>query len=209
MSLPLLLVLWVGASGGIPVEDRIDVVQVDRRVLAVGANGAFLEIELEIGEQVLESRSQGLVGVVTTNTRLLGASQSAASFRELRYRIEERAALPRHIYLSDRVALVALVNRLAALGPKSGAWNELELGPNEALGHVWIDENLAGATTQRRAIAFAPQSGGFVTVPLSPDETIEQSSLRDSSLLLTTTRRVLIFRAGADRWLAQTREGRY
>jgi hypothetical protein len=209
MGLSLLLLLILAAPSGIAIEDRIDVVQVDRRVLAIGADGTFLELELEIGERVLDSRSQGLIGVVTTSARLLGVSQAAASWRELRYRIEERAAAPERIYLADRVALVVLTNRLVGLGPRSGRWNELELGPGESLRSVVVDDNLAGAVTERRAIAFAPASGGFVTIALSPKEELEASSLRDSTLTLTTTRRFLVFRAGADRWIERNRRGRF
>lgn len=209
MGLSLLLLLILAAPSGIAIEDRIDVVQVDRRVLAIGADGTFLELELEIGERVLDSRSQGLIGVVTTTSRLLGVSQGAASWRELRYRIEEREAAPERIYLADRVALVALTNRLAGLGPRSGRWNELELGLGESLRSVVVDDNLAGAVTERRAIAFAPTSGGFVTIALSPREELEASSLRDSTLTLTTTRRFLVFRAGAERWIERNRRGRF
>ena len=209
MILPLLLVAWLAAPPGVAIEDRIDVVQVDRSILAVGASGAFLEIDLEIGEAVLDTRSQGLIGVVTTTSRLLGVTPESASFRELRYRIEERKQLPERIYLADRVALVDLGARLAALGPDSSSWNELSLGPGEQLSRVVIDTNLAGAVTQRRAIAFAPESGGFITIALSPRETVESSSLRDSSLTLTTSRRFLVFRAGAVRWAERVRRNRF
>ncbi len=211
MSLPLLLVGWLAAAGapGVVIEDRIDVVQVDRSILAVGATGAFLQIDLELGEEVLDTRSQGLIGVVTTTSRLLGVTQDSASFRELRYRVEERAKLPERIYLADRVALVDLGRRLAAMGPGSTSWNQLSLGPGEHLGQVMIGANLAGAVTERSAIAFATESGGFVTISLSPRETVESNSLRDSSLTLTTSRRFLVFRAGAGRWFERLRRNRF
>ena len=211
MVLLLLLTgLLAAASGsGVAIEDRIDVVQVDRRLLAVGAEGAFLEIELERGEQVFDSRSQGLIGVVTTSARLLGVNPQSRSWRELRYRVKEREAPPPRIYLGDRVALVATVQRLAALGPESSNWNELDLGLRETLQQVVIDTNIAGVVTERRAIGFSARSGHYAIISLTPRETIEASSLSEGSLTLTTSRRFLIFTAGASVWQERTRRTRF
>lgn len=213
MLAPLLLlalsVLLAAPPEGVRVEDRIDLVRVDRRVLAVNAAGSLAEVELEVGERLMETHSQGLVAVASTSVRLLGATAARSGFRELRYRVEEREGPPRTVYLGDRVALVPLRARLLALAPESSQWNEIALTPREDLLRVLIDTNLAAVITPRRAIAFAPESGGFVEVALTPNEDLEQSSLADSSVVLTTSRRVLIFRSGAARWIEQLRKGRH
>jgi hypothetical protein len=194
---------------GVRVEDRIDLVHVDRRLLAVNASGALAEIELEVGERLVDTHSQGLVAVATTSARLLGATAERSGFRELRYRVEERESVPQTVYLGDRVALVPLRTRLLALAPESSHWNEIGLTPREDLLRVLIDTNLVAVITPRRAIAFAPQSGGFVEVALTPQESVEQSSVRDSSIVLTTSRRILIFRSGAHRWIERMRRVRH
>ena len=212
MLTPLLLLslaLLAAPPEGVRVEDRIDLVHVDRRVLAVNAGGSFAEVELEVGERLMETHSQGLMAVASTSVRLLGASAERNGFRELRYRVEEREGPPRAVYLGDRVALVPLRTRLLALAPESSQWNEIALTPREDLLRVLIDTNLAAVITPRRAIAFAPESGGFVEVALTPNESVEQSSLTESSVVLTTGRRVLIFRSGAARWIEQLRKGRH
>lgn len=207
MGFPLPAALWLlfAQGPGVEIEDRIDLVQVDRRLLAVGANGSLLEVRLEVGERVLDTRSGGLVGVAATSSRLLGVTTRSSSFRELRYRVREREAAPHRIYLGDRVALVPFASRLAALAPGSTQWNELRLSPSEVVQRVLIESNLAAVVTHRRAIAFAAASG-FVETTLSPNETVERISVEESSLVILTSRRMLVFRAGARRWVARLRD---
>lgn len=195
------------AQTGVPVEDRIDLVRVDRRLLAVDADGSTLEVDLELGERVLDLRSDGRVGIATTSARLLGVTTRSASWRELRLRVEERAAGPPAIHLGQRVAVVPLTSRLAALGAESSSWQEIELGPRESIDQLLIDANVAVAVTSRRLIGFAVASGGFVEEPLSPQERIEAASHQESSVALTTSRRLLVFRSGALRWVTRARSG--
>lgn len=205
--LPLALLAFGARQDGVPVEDRIDVIEVDRRLVAVVADRGLPEIELEIGEQVLETRSGGLVGVATTTSRLLGITAKSANWRELRYRIGERESAPQSVFLGDRVALVAMRTRLAALAPGGTSWNELDLAPSEGILRAVVDANLAGVITARRAIAFAAPSG-FVEIPLRPLERVQGESVEESSWVLTTNDRLLIFRVGADRWISQRRTKR-
>ncbi len=203
------LVFFAGPTGatppGVEVEDRIDVVRVGRRLLAVNADGPLAVVRLQLNERVRDLRSQGLVGVAATSDRLLGVTAEGATWRELDYRIEDRGA-PTAVYLGDRVALVPLARRLAGLGPSG--WVDLDLGVNERLRQIMADTNLVSAITDRRAIAFAPQSGGFVEIALTPREEIERTSIEDSSITLTTSRRVLIFRSGAGHWTELRRTDR-
>lgn len=180
----------------------------DRRILAVPAQGAVREVELGIDERVIALESRGLIGVVTTTTRLLGATSRDPGFRELRLRVAERAAPPPAIHLGDRVALVVLPNRVTALAPGASGWLETELSPLERELRVHVDANLAAVITPVRALAFSLASGGFVPESLSPNEPIERVSLRESSISLFTPGRVLVFRAGSPRWHSQLRRSR-
>ena len=187
-------------------EDRIDVISVDRRVLAVNANGGLPELDLEIGEEVTDTQSDGLVGVAATNTRLLGITSESGSWRELRLRVSERRALDRgdRIHVGDRVALAVLDERIAALALGSTGWNELALTPREEVEHAKVGANVAGVATQLRAIGFSARSG-FVSISLRPNEEIQASSVKDSSIVLTTNVRLLIFREGSGIWLERRR----
>ena len=200
--------LWTAAPAaapaqdpGIEVEDRVDVVQVDRRLIAVrGARGSSVaDLTLEVGERVLELRSQGLVGAAATNVRLLAVSAKSGGFQELRYRKTGRASPPERLYVGDRVVLVPLEARLAGFGPDFTGWSERPLGPSDGPLRIRVEDNLAVVLSRRRAIGFSPTSG-FVDVPLDADDRVEEVSFRDGSAVLTTPRRILIFRAGSGLW---------
>jgi len=191
------------------IEDQVDLIQVDRKLVAVeGASGRVLEIDLERGERVLLSEQSGRVAVCVTTSRLIGYESGASRFRELRLRMpRSKEADNARILLGDRVALVALPTRLAALG-KSG-WLDVELAPAERVELELLGEsNVAAAVTSRRAIGFARSSGGFVEIALSPREAVESSSLEANSVTLITSRRVLSFSSGAVRWFERIRRNR-
>jgi hypothetical protein len=195
---------------GLEIEDQLDVLEVDRRLISVNAaSGAIVETNLEIGERVLRIESQGLVGVAATNARLLGITAKSRRFKPLRYRIEEREALPDAVHVADRVVLVPFPHRVVALAATSAAWSQLSLGSREQLRTVVADANLGAVVTDRRAVAFSHASGGFVGVALSPKEYIESLSLEESSVTLVTSRRVLIFRAGAPLWTDLLRRNQF
>jgi hypothetical protein len=195
-----LAVALPAADRGLEIEDRLDIVHVDNRLIAVNAaTGALLEARLEVDERVLEVASQGRVGVVVTNVRLLGVGTPSSRWQELRFRKSERASAPPDVHIEDRVALVPLATRLAVLGGENGRWSELPLGPGEARLRVLADTGLATVLTSRRAIAITPD-GAFIEVGLTPQEVIEATSTRPDSITLTTSHRVLVFRSGALRW---------
>jgi hypothetical protein len=182
------------------------VTQVDRRLIAVvGAGFAPVETDLELGESVIALRSQGFVGVIATNRRLLAIHSRAASFAELRYRIAEKPVDADSIHVLDRLALVELHTRLAAFSPELGVWVGLGLGPGEQPRTVQAEGNIATVVTPRRAIAFSSRSKGFVEEPLSPEEDVERTSISDASVTLVLPHKILIFRAGDGRWSSLSR----
>jgi hypothetical protein len=188
-------------AGAAPrIEDRVDLIQLDRSLIAVDASGQRVaEIDLERGEEVVAIGSQGQLGVASTSTRLLGFRSGAPEWLELRYRLKERDAPPDRLHLEDRIALVTLPARVVALTSSSEGWLELALSPGEHAELVFSEANLGAVVTPRRAIAVSDEAG-FVEIGLSPRETVETTSTRDSSISLVTPRRLLVFRAGTGRW---------
>ncbi len=186
----------------------IDLIELDRRILAVNgaAGGLVAKVELRLQEQVLGLESQGLLGVATTTQRLLGYSSRSRVPAELRYRVSERPDGPSGLWVRDRVALAVFKARLVAFGAETGSWLELALSPEEHPVEVFAEENLVAITTPRRAIAFSPDTGGFVEVGLSPREVIEQVSVQEASVSLVIPRRLLVFRAGDTIWTAIRRQ---
>jgi hypothetical protein len=193
-----------------PLEEQIDLVQVDRRILAVnGATGRVVEVELEVGERVIRLASRGAVGAVSTTARLLGLTSNSANWQEIRHRLSDRKRPPERILVGERVILVPLTTRIAALGMGSGSWAELEIGPGEELRQLRISDNVALALTQRRAIAFPSASADFAQILLTPNEETETISVQPNSVTLTTSRRVLLFREQGLFWSQLIRKDRY
>ncbi len=191
------------AQPGVQIEDRVDILQTERRLIAVDAEGrAVSELDLELGEKVVAVGSKGRLGVASTSTRLLGFRSGAPNWVELRYRISESPT--ERLHLEERVALVALPDRIVALTASSKSWLELVLSPGEHTERVFSDSNLGAVVTSRRAIALSDRTA-FVEIGLSPREQIETVSTSDSSISLVTQRRLLFYRAGSARWVERPR----
>lgn len=203
------LVLAAGAARadlGFRPEDTVALTEVDRRLLAVvGASLAPVVLQLELGEDVIALRAQGLVGVAATSRRLLAIHGRVAAFTELRYRISEKPPDPDLVHVADRLVLVALPARLAAFSADAGSWQELSLGPGEKPLDIRMQGNVAAAITPRRAIGFSPRSGGFVEFPLTPTEVVERSTLSDDSITLILPNRVIVLQAGDKQWRSLNR----
>jgi hypothetical protein len=166
---------------------------VDYRIIAVvGVGFSSVEADLELGEQVVAIRTQGFMGVIATNRRLLAIGSRENNFSELRYRIAEKPVGASQIHVLDRLALVELSTRLVAFSQRVGSWVELDLGPGERPRQVVADGNIA--------TAGSPLSQGFIEFSLSPKEDVERASLGDASVTLVLPHRILIFREGDKTW---------
>lgn len=171
----------------------------------VGAGFAAVEVQLELGEDVIAIRTQGFMGVIATNRRLLAIGSRESNFSELRYRIAEKPVGANQIHVLDRLALVELSTRLVAFSQQLGNWVELDLGPNEKPRQIVADGNIATVITPRRAIAVSPLSAGFIEFGLGPKESVERASLGDASVTLVLPNRILIFREADKTWSSLTR----
>lgn len=166
----------------------------------VGAGFAAVEVPLELGEDVIAIRTQGFVGVVATDRRLLAIGSRENNFSELRYRIAEKPVGADQIHVLDRLALVELSTRLVAFSQQLNNWVELGLGPREKPIQVVAEGNIATVITPRRAIAVSPRSAGFIEFGLGPKEKVERATLGDASVTLVLANRILIFREGDKTW---------
>jgi hypothetical protein len=205
----VVLVLWTeGFAGpvraqtdrGVEIEDRLDVLRVDRRLLAVSADsGSVLEEKVRAGESLVLLESAGVVGVAVTDDRLLGVTTRSSNWQEVELRTGE--SVPTQVHVGERLALVVLDRRLLALTQGSGIWTELELLAGELPVQIKVDSAVGLCVTGRRAIGVSSDGTGFVQVSLTPREKVEAVSMKDQSVTLRTLYRVLVFRNGSPRWV--------
>jgi hypothetical protein len=183
----------------VPLSDILDVVVIDRQVVAFDARTGGQRVEpLRREERVTWKGVRGQVGVVLTDERVLAIAAGSGAWQEADKRLDEK--LPPSAILGDRVALV--VTSLRAIGFDGGSGNLLEtsLGPRERVLGSRTGENVAVVATDRRALGLSPQVGGFFPTKIELGERIESLDTSANLATLTTNRRVLIFRAPFGSW---------
>lgn len=206
MSRPALLAVLVSiaigssvhASAGLRSEDRVAVLEVDRKVVAVAGDSTLAEFELSPDEKVVSVHARGTLGLALTTRRLLGIHAGAGNWLEVRYRVGESD--PPQIRLGDRVALAAFPHRVLALSSAGPSWHELDLGPGENPARLVAGANLGAIVTSRRVLGFSAGGSRFVQEPITPREDIERERVGDAMIALFTRRRVLVYQVGATRW---------
>jgi hypothetical protein len=144
---------------------------VDRKIIGVvGVGFAAVEVDLELGERVIANRSQGFLGVVATNRRLLAIGSRETNFSELRYRIAEKPVGPTRLRWTGWRWCRALdpLGRVLAAGRELGR-DRPRPGRAAAAGRGrWKHRHRHHAAP---VIAVSPTWQGFVEFSLRPRRT--------------------------------------
>ena len=182
-----------------PLSPLLEVQVLGRELLAIDSEGGGQRSErLERNETVLYTRSQGRVGVVVTDRRLLAIATRSGAWQQARYRNGE--APPADVEIGDRVALVLM--RTRAVGFDGGSRNLVEsgIGPREHVVDSAVGANVAVLITDRRALGLSSDRGGFFEVPIRLGEGIQSVTAFANHATLQTSQRLLIFRGPAATW---------
>lgn len=201
-----LALLWLlaesparGQPDAVPLEDLLDLVELEHQILAVDAeHGGQISVDLELGEKIVWSRSRGKVGVVLTDRRVLAVGTGSAAWQGTRYRRTER--VPSGALLGDRVALLHTADRVIGFDGSSGNLLEYRLGPQEYVVDSRTGANVGLVITNRSALGLSPQAGGFFPVSLQVRERIVDLTPRSNLATVRTDRRLLIFRGPTGSW---------
>lgn len=206
--LPLLGVGAVAASADVPDEDRIPlgdlleivVLEEKRELLAIDAEGGGASsLRLRIGERVLWRGTEGLLGVVLTDERVLGVATGSASWQELDYERGESFASVR-VELGDRVALVWTPARALGFVGTTSRFSEARLGPREEIVRTGIGANVAVIVTDRRALGLSPRAGGFFPIRMQLREEVASVEAGANLATVRTDDRILVFRGPTGTW---------
>ena len=201
---PLLALGMVTAAAALaqnqsPLSPLLEVQVLGRELLAIDSEGGGQRSErLERGETVLYTRSQGRVGVVVTDRRLLAIATRSGSWQQARYRHGEPP--PADVEIGDRVALALMKTR--AVGFDGGSRNIVEssIGPRETVIDSAVGPNVVVVITDRRALGLSSDRGGFFEVPIRLGEQIQSLTAFANHATLQTSQRLLIFRGPAATW---------
>jgi hypothetical protein len=183
----------------VPLADVIDVLVIDRELVAFDARSGGQRIEpLRREESVVWKGVQGRVGVVITDQRVLAIAAGSGAWQREDKHVEE--VLPTSAILGDRVALVITSKRAIGFDGGSGNLLETSLGVHEVVLGSRTGENVAVVATDRRALGLSSQVGGFFPTKLELGERVESLDTSANLATLTTNRRVLIFRGPFGSW---------
>ncbi len=186
-------------AGEIPLADVLEVLVIDRDVLAIDAAGGGQTVaRLRLDETVLWKRARGKVGIVITNQRILAAATQSAAWQEMDYRLNELP--PTEALLGDRVAVAITSQRVVGFNGGSANLVEYRLGPHERVLAVRAGENVGVVVTDRHALCLSPFAGGFFKTPIDLNDPIESVTADSNLATLVSERRLLIFRATTSSW---------
>jgi hypothetical protein len=182
----------------VPLGQLLEIVFEQDAVIAFDAEGGSIAQRLEIGESVLWHETQGAVGIVLTDRRLLAVAANSGSWQEARYGRGESA--PGHVLLGDRVAIAATSERAVGFDGGSGNLVEYRFGPQESVVATRTGSNVGVVATDRKLLGLSPFVGGFFTTPLFVRERLEKMSPSPNLMTVTTDRRFLVFRSDTGVW---------
>jgi hypothetical protein len=194
-----------GVAGEIPLADVLEILVVDRELLAIDAAGGGQTVaRLRLEETVLWKGSRGKIGVIITDQRILAVATQSGSWQEADYRRTELR--PESALLGERVAIAVTSERVLGFNGGSGNLVEYRLGPREQVVVARVGENVGVVVTDRRALGLSPFLGGFFAIPLRLGDQIEAVTAESNIATLTVGRRVLIFRATTGSWEERLRD---
>lgn len=188
------------APGETPVADVLQVFLVDRELVAIdGLAGSDLRQPLERGETVLSIDTQGRIGVVLTDRRVLAVAVRSGSWQDTRYRRGE--GVPEGVFLGEQVALIVTPRRALGFDGGSGNLIESSFGPNEKILAADASGAVAVVVTDRRARGVSALAGGFFDAKLQIEESVEAVAATGNVATVRTTRRILSFQAATGSWV--------
>jgi len=183
------------------VEDVIDIHLGDQEVIAVKQGETISKIDLQLKERLLWKGSDGYVGTVITNERLLAVSKSSSGWIELPFRLSETyEETPPNVILSDRLMLLATDKRIIGFDSDSNRWATVDLPLHEELVETAIDTHVGVGVTTKRAYGLAKGVSTFVEERFKKNEQILSVETSAYNATIRTSRRLLIFKSAGAYW---------
>jgi hypothetical protein len=206
-----LLLMYGVARGGaqsltpkLPLLDQLEIVHLDRDLVALGAAGGDTRVRLELDERLVWTGTRGLVGAAVTNRRLLLVAAGRGIWQQVRFLRDEEPSTG--AWVGERVVLAHTSRRVLGFSAIGGNVSEYRLGPNEHLVAVEVAEGVGVALTDRKALGFSSRLGNFSELSLGVREHVESLDVSAELATVTTVRRLLVFRGTGGVWGDRRRE---
>ncbi|MHC5074569.1 MAG: hypothetical protein ACYTFE_07070 [Planctomycetota bacterium] len=186
------------------IEDLIDVQELDGDIFAI-IEGRQKVFDLPSEEKILWSGSQGYMGAVLTNRRLLVISTSSKTWHEKSLREEETQEASAK--LSPYLVLLVTGDRVIGFDDKNNRFFELRRPANEKFIDFAVNRYVAVVVYSRCAFGVTIGSKKFNRIRFQPNEYFETLNLKATSRFATmhTTERLVTFRESDSLWTAVDR----
>lgn len=199
LLLPLLL--GTDRSDEAQIEDILQVLQVDRGLVAVDLDGNSQRLGLESGEKILHTASRGRVGFALTTRRVAAVASGRGDWRVERLRVGE--VVQADPELGSRVALMLTDVRAIGFAGESGNLSEARFRLREQILQTEVTSSVAVIVTNKRALGLSAFRAGFFDIDLRPTEKNPTLKVTGVIASLVTKNRILIFDGRNGGWREQ------
>ena len=180
------------------VEDLVDIQVADRTLLAIIKGETVLTIDLQLEERILRQGTEGSLGLVMTDKRLLAVSTFTSNWIDLPLRIDETAGeRAPQVLMSDFIILVVTRNRLLGFDSQRNDWVKISIPLHDDPVKARIGQRVAVAVTPDKAWGLAFGSAFFDPIQFMVGEKVFSVETQPFSINIRTNKRLLVFKATA------------
>lgn len=193
------LTIWSSDVYAQQIPNQVQVSVLKDKIIGVNAAQGGTVIErLLLGEIVLRSGADGLVGFAWTNRRILGFSARSNAWIIRRFNPGENVR--GGVKLGDQVVLTVTNLGAYALSPLFLNWSTAPFMAGEFPMRFEVSNNLGLVVTARRVLGFSSSSGRWSILNLLAGEKINEVAVADLTATVQTDRGLLIFNASTGRF---------
>ena len=180
------------------IEDLVDVIESNSKIIAVIEGRKTISIDLRPKEKVLWSGSNGYIGAFLTNDRFFVISTSSGAWQVLPLKLDESEKGV--LSLSPYIALLVTGNRAIVFDAASNRFIETQLPIHDDLLAAEAEKYVAVVITSNRAFGLAAKTLAFIEIPFRVRETVEAIKITSSKATVRTSDRLLTFEAKGSTW---------
>lgn len=192
-------VVSLTANADEDIEDFIDIVESESKVIAVVKGEKTRSVKLRPGEEITWSGSRGHLGAFFTDDRFLVISTSSGNWRELRLKIDE--AETARVSISAYIVLLVTDKRAIGFDAVSNLFVETRLPLDDEVTVVETGDKVAVVITSGKAFGLAANASAFTELRLRIKERIETTKVTANKVTVRTSDRLLSFSASSASWI--------
>jgi len=194
-----ILVFTVSSFAEEEIEDLIDIIEAEDKIIAIIEGNKSVSIDLRLNEKVLWNGSRGDLGAILTNLHFLVISTTSNVWRALPLKLSESEKGVAS--LSPYLALLVTGDRAIGFDAASNRFIETQLPNHDEILVAEAEKYVAVVITSSRVFGLAVKTTAFTEKRLRNRETIESIKITASKATVRTSDRLLTFEANGYTWI--------